>query len=357
MDNLHIQTNEPEGMDIAAFASAHADSICAEVAKDPENVAQHQRELYDLKFTIVKKTAQSLDYSFKGEEEFIWSLAENLPNFSAEAFYQKRSSLLAIGSAVLLGWLLGGLLSGLLGFIGLGGDILRAIVIFGAIWLEDYLSANPRARGIFLTVLGMGALTRTAGMLVSGALRLGSFGNIRQLVFGSTTKFNIFKRAWLLFGAFFLFVFFAKKIGGLDQTAFRHSLQTQIEQCLRLCLFIFSETEKREEKIRSCEPADEDDFRSKKDCQLADAVLSILDSLPPDKKSFMTKNLASAGIVIPEDSSDNDVFIWDSARDSSLYDTIGLIADGDRCRILRRPYETGGKLVKGHAQKIWGERS
>ncbi len=43
--------------------------------------------------------------------------------------------------------------------------------------------------------------------------------------------------------------------------------------------------------------------------------------------------------------------MWDDAQHDELYDTVGLVRNGDRCRVLRRYSRSGDTVVKGHVQR------
>lgn len=348
---------------IDAASTVFATDINALMAREPLDVAAHRRALYDLKLALVEKCAAILtENSPEGEDsptgederEFAWHLARALPDFDTEAFYQKRSSLQAIGAAVFLGWLLGGILSSLLDFIGLGGDIIRALAIFAAIWLEEYLCASPRARRILLTILGMGALARFASLLVAGMARFTSIGGLKRLIFGTGVRPNIFKSAWLLFGAFFLYVFLAKKVTAFDQTAFKNNIREQIAQRMRLVCFILADFRRLALATRRTAKDVEDDARSRlcsdKNCALARGVMEILDTLPPDPAAFLSQRLADAGFQ-REQPEDGDYLIWNENRDRRLYEPVGLVRDGDRCLVLKKAFANGDDVVKGRVQR------
>ena len=354
------------------LAGEAADAIAAA----PRDYAAHARALHDLKLAIVELADHGEAPVREGAEtaagpgdatpaaedaappglphaDLVWDLARVLPDFSTEALYQKRSSLGAMAGMAVFGWFLGGLASTVLGWLGLGGDILRAFGVWAMFWLSEYLSANPRARHTVLAVLGMGALGRFALSAMSGMLRLTSWGSIRQAIFGAGRLPNIFKVSWLLFGAFFVLVFLSKKITALDMTAFRHSLREQAEERLRLAAFVLGEVESRDAALaelrdRLDETADGGGPRRAGDA-LARDILAMLDGLDEDARRFLLQRLAAAGYD-PE-SADADWLVWDPARDAELYDTVGLVRAGDRCRILRRAMRTPGGVVRGLVQR------
>lgn len=338
-----------------SIAEALASSICSVIAKEPRNLASHGRALQDLKLAIVKdafdRTAGT-DENFE-RSDLIWEIAGRLPDFDTSALYQTRFSLVSLAASVLVGWLLGGLLSGILNMFGLGGDNLRAVAIFGAVWAAEYMAANPRARRLTLTVLGLGGLARFGSMLASGMLRLTSFSALKNAIFGSAIRPNIFKSVWLIMGALFLTVFLSKKIGALDIPAFKSSLTSQVEQDIKLVNFILQEIGRREEALAECEQklsSEEVLANAKRGKELAQAVSSLLDSMDIDKRRYIAEKLANAGFEIQ--SPEEDYLTWNTEKYSPLYDTIGLVTDGDRCRILKRASSIDGKIIKGHVQRV-----
>ena len=349
-----------------------ADAASDAIAAAPRDYAAHARILQDLKLALVEladrraltpqaaedaagaQGAQDADIpAALPHADLVWDLARALPDFSTEALYQKRSSLAAMAGMAVFGWFLGGLASTVLGWLGLGGDILRAFGVWAMFWLSEYLSANPRARRGLLTVLGMGALGRFAMSAMSGMLRLTSWGSIRQAIFGAGRLPNIFKVGWLLFGAFFVLVFLSKKVTALDMTAFRHSLREQAGERLRLAAFVLGEVKARDTALaelrdRLDEAADGEAPRRAGDA-LARDMLGLLDGLDADARRFLLQRLSAAGYS-PE-SADADWLVWEPERDSELYDAVGLVHAGDRCRILRRAMRTPTGIVRGLVQR------
>ncbi|MBD5647742.1 MAG: adenosine deaminase [Desulfovibrio sp.] len=355
-----------------------ADEASDAIAAAPKDFAAHARTLHDLKLALVELAdrgeepeqaaaespeaaagaAQAVENAEKvapglPHADLVWDLARALPDFSTQALYQKRSSLAAMAGMAVFGWFLGGVASTVLGWLGLGGDILRAFGVWAMFWLSEYLSANPRARRGLLTVLGMGALGRFAMAAMSGMLRLTSWGSIRQAIFGAGRLPNIFKVGWLLFGAFFVLVFLSKKITSLDMTAFRHSLREQAEERLRLAAFVLGEVEARDAALAELrdqldEAADGAAPRRAGDA-LARDMLAMLDGLDDNRRRFLLQRLSAAGYT-PE-SADADWLIWEPDRDAELYDTVGLVREGDRCRILRRAMRTPTGITRGLVQR------
>lgn len=332
------------------FAQTAATDAIAAIQRKPDDIAGHRQILHDLKLAICQEAAR---LSGAGpDDELVWSFASDLPDFETGSLYRARSSFLSLGIAVFLGWLLGGLLATLLGFLGLGGEVWRPCAILASIWLLEYLGANPKARKIFLTVLGLGALGRFAASLAAGMARLSGFGGIRQLIFGAGPRPNIFKSLWLWFGAFFLYIFFAKKITGLDIASFKYSLAEQIGQRLALMRAVFAQLGERERALAMFEAGDAAVAGAcpKRDCGLAHAAISLLDSLDAGRRRYLKSCLAQAGYEVLD--GDADYLVWDSAKHAGEYETLGLARDGDKCRILERPHKNGDILNKGLAQRV-----
>ena len=361
-----------------------ADEAADAIAQAPKDYAAHGRLLHDLKLAIVELAARGpaaeptpepapgesdgAPPALAGEApagqdapqaaspahaDLVWDLARALPDFSTEALYQKRSSLAAMAGMAVFGWFLGGLASTVLGWLGLGGDILRAFGVWAMFWLSEYLSANPRARHGLLAILGMGALGRFAMAAMSGMLRLTSWGSIRQAIFGAGRLPNIFKVGWLLFGAFFVLVFLSKKITALDMTAFRHSLREQARGSLRLAGFVLGEVENREDALADLRDRLDEATAGEGPRRAGDALardmLGMLDGLDEDARRFLLQRLAAAGYA-PE-SAGEDWLVWEPDRHAELYDTVGLVREGDRCRILRRAMRTPDGIVRGLVQR------
>ncbi len=371
-----------------AAASRLADETADAIAAAPGDYAAHRRLLHDLGLAVVELADRGAAAApprgenggagegantdippvpGAGEEvppladagadavhaDMVWDLARALPGFSTEALYQKRSSLAAMAGMALFGWFLGGLASTVLGWFGLGGDILRAFGVWAMFWLSEYLSANPRARHGLLAVLGLGALGRFAVSAMSGMLRITSWGSLRQAIFGAGRLPNIFRVGWLLFGAFFVLVFLSKKITALDMTAFRHSLREQVKERLELAAFVLGEMERRdaalaELRARLDEAAEGDDPRRSADA-LAGDLLGMLDGLDADARRFLLQRLSAAGYA-PE-RADEDWLVWEPETHAALYDTVGLARRGERCRILRRAMQTPRGIVRGLVQR------
>lgn len=343
-----MATNSQAPFNIQAFASAQAESVVAAIRQAPDDIGKRQAMLDDIKILICRHAAQSAD-SAPGET-LLWGIAQQMPSFSTAALYHPRASLLSLTSAVLLGWFIGGLLSTLLGFLSLGGEILRPAAIIAVLWLEDYLAANAKARRILLTVLGLGALGRFAAAITAGISRLASLGSLRQLIFGAGRSPNIFKAGWLWFGAIFLYIFFAKRTAAPDLGAFKASLEEQIIAKYELMLLLFQELGRRDAQLtRQMSGTQNAAAGVSAESPLAEAAISLLDTLGPEQRKFLASALSLSGIDIKDQ--DKEYLYWDSARDSGRYQPIGLVRDGDKCLILERPRESGGKLIRGRVQR------
>lgn len=327
------------------FAKDKAGELIATITKKPHDLAEHKRLLHDLKLSLCQEAAACANQLPDGA--LVWALAEEMPNFALQNLYRTRASLLSLGAAVFLGWLLGGFLATLLGFIGLGGEILRPAAILAALWVEEYLSVNPKARRVMLTVLGLGALGRFASALALGLVRFGT-GGIGRLIFGSGARPNIFKAGWLWFGAIFLYVFFAKKITGLDVEAFRQDLQEQILERLRLASFFFAEAASLAQALRS--QKQEERRLCTAQCAVAKTALSLLDSLDENKRKYLADSLRQAGFTVQD--KDGGYLIWDDAIHPDQYNPLGLVKQGDKCLILARPYKAHDTFHKGTVQRV-----
>lgn len=365
-DNDIPQVFTPKACELET-ADRLANETADAIASDPKDFAAHKRVLHDLKLAIVEladhgekqesvpeKDSDANDALLPDHADLVWDLARTLPDFSTEALYQKRSSLAAMAGMAVFGWFLGGLASTVLGWLGLGGDILRAFGVWAMFWLSEYLSANPRARQYLLAALGMSALTRFAMSALSGMLRITSWGSLRQAIFGMGSLPNIFKAGWLLFGAFFVLVFFSKKITSLDMTAFRHSLCDQAKERLRLAAFVLGEIKTRETSLaelrEQLNEASDADASVKNGHMLARDILGMFDGLDTDARRFLLQSLSAAGYT-PENA-DADWLDWNAERHQDLYDNIGLVRNGDRCRILKRAMHSPGGIVRGLVQRM-----
>lgn len=325
------------------FASDEAAAICRAFGAAPENVADHNERLYDLKLATAARAAEICGGAYP--EEFIWRLAEVLPAYSSAGLYETRASLWGVASAVLLGWILGGFLATLLGFLGLGGEILRPAAIFALLWAGEYLGSNPSARRIILALFGLGALTRLAASLAAGAIR--GFGALRMALGGISAGAGFLRLVWLWTGAILMFVFFSRRVSGLNLPVFQDELKTQIAARLKLCCFIFREAE-------SLAPAPpeprQDEGRRKAGRELAEAAIALLPTLAPANAAWLADALARAGYETQPDSAK--YLIWDPEQHRDLYDQVGMVTKGDRCLILKRPWKAGDVTRRGLVQRV-----
>ncbi|MDE5832293.1 MAG: hypothetical protein K2H64_04800, partial [Desulfovibrio sp.] len=219
-----------------------------------------------------------------------------------------------------------------------------------AVWGSEYLAINPRARRVFLTCLGLGGLIRFAGMAASGLVRLANPLSWRALIFPGKAPF--FKGIWLMAGAFFIVVFFSRKAAGFNMPEMRENLEKKLAGDLRLVALFLSRIDERDAKIKKLldsVDAREKDELLKRQKEVINSLIDIRDSLNPDQKTFLTQKLARAGI----ETSDDDFIIWRAAEHDALYDTVGLINDGDRARVLKPAENWNGKIVKGRAQRVY----
>lgn len=365
MKNIHILPT-PDQPDQQAVINEKIDRLASQLAaettdtfkKFPDNFTIHQQTLIDLKQKVTDAAAaleEDNDPDNPGDNgELLWSLALHMPDFDTDSLYQKRASLAAIAVAILLGWILGGIIATFLGFIGLGGEILRPLTIFAFIWLGEWFSTNPASRRLVLTALGLGGLVRFTSMVVGGVFRFTSLSGLRQAIFGAARP-NFFKSFWLMGGALFILLLLSKKIAGMDLPAFRQSLQLQIEQRLNFLYYTLKELNSRDNNLKKLSYNKEEPNDSRKcplnSCSLATAVLDVLGSLEADNKAYLKSELENVGFSPRSDDNGTEYFIWNSEIHSPLYETIGIVRNGDRCRVLKAPYTVDGKTVRGHAQR------
>lgn len=327
--------------DFSELADELARQTVKAIEKNPKNYAAHNVALYDLNSEL---TGICVKKFFDGDESLLDlapALACELPSFSTAALYEKRQNLAAMAGMTLLGWFLGGAVSGLLSFVGMGGDILRVGAVLAMFWLSEYLSANPKARKIILAVLGLSGLTRMATSALAGFVGI---NGIRQAIFGMGRLPNIFKTSWLFLGSFFVFVFMAKKVTGLNTAAFEQSLSKQVQERLKLVYFVFSEI-----SLRSGEQKGRTQAGCNKSCPLAEEVMSMLDGFDPKKTAHLLQALRLCGFE-PHD--DGKWLIWDDAKYRDLYEPVGLVKNGDRCLVLARPLTKDGKTIPGRVQRM-----
>lgn len=334
-------------------AQKEADEAVAAFEKQPRDFAAQKECLYDLRQTTAQAAAGISGANVS--PELVWQLARDLPAYDASSLYQSRASIIALASAVALGWIMGGILSTLLGLLGLGGEIIRPALIVVFLWLEEFFGANPRARKVMFTVLGLGALGRFAAALASGLVRIASLGSLRQLIFGAGLRHGFFKSIWLWAGAIFLLIFFSRRSSGIDIRAFKESLTLQISARLRLLILFFRELGECSDRLARLEEngLPGASLCPKSNCALASAALSLLGQLNPDQAAWLSSALERAGYKVHEPASA--YLIWDSGKNAAEYDTVGLVQDGDRCLILRPAWFVNGSVRKGLVQRVAGE--
>lgn len=343
---------------IEEIAEAESKTIATFVGKNAREPALVARELDELRLNLVKLALElspgSVADDVKDSPDLVLELGHAIPSLDVSGLRRTRTSAVSLAAAVVAGWLIGGLLSGLLNFFSLGGDILRAAAIFGALWLSEYFSANAKARKFVLAAFGLGGLAKFASALTSGALRAAGFGGLRQAIFGGKSV-GFFKGAWLLLGASFLLVFFSKKIEVEDPGALEENLRAQIEERLRLALFMIGEIGGRDAEIKKLKDKVENagDQNSRRASRvLVEATLSLADNLEGEKRDYLREKMREAGITPADDREDGDFLVWDAETHAPLYDAAGLVKNGDRCRILRRPGVENEKIIKGFVQKM-----
>ena len=326
------------------------DATLEKITSFPKDFTQHRQLLSDLKEDLVALCAAK-SASTDIPEDLRWSLARDMPDFSTDALYVKRYSLPSMAGIVFLGFFIGGLLSNLLGLIDMGGEIIRVATVLGMLYGAEYLAGNPKARTRLLIFLGLGALATFAASMVAGILRLTSWADFKNAVFGTSGAPGLLKRTYLLLGAAFLFVLLAKKTTSLDITAFKLSLNQQAQARARNLMTFFSAWDQLQaelDSLRGTEPATPQSGKChRNDCPLAQSVIHLLDGME-EPRQFLTEQLAFMGYNLAEDDGH---ILWDDAVHAELYDTIGLVKNGDHCRVLRRYSRAGDAVIKGHVQK------
>lgn len=327
------------------------DATLEKIPSFPKDFAQHRQLLSDLKEELVDLCAAKAA-SADIPEDLRWSLARDMPDFSTDALYVKRYSLPSMAGIVFLGFFIGGLLSKLLGLIDMGGEIIRVATVLGMLYGAEFLAGNPRARSRLLLFLGLGALTTFAASMVAGVLRLASWADFKSAVFGSSGAPGLLKRLYLLLGAAFLFVLLAKKTTALDMAAFRISLEQQAQARARNLMTFFTAWDQLRAELDSLREQGQADAHTGKcprtDCPLALGVIHLLDGMDAEARRFLSEQLVFMGYNPGEGDSH---IVWDDAVHAELYDTVGLVRNGDRCRVLRRYSRSGDTVVKGHVQK------
>lgn len=326
-----------------------AGAVLEAMAASPDDFAMHERLLYDLNRRIVDYAEQRA--GLDGMGDFFWQLGETMPAFVTDALYQKRTTLFSLACLVALGWICGGLVSALFGLLGMGGEILRPLCIFAALWLSELISTHPRARRVLLVALGLGGIVRFTGSLVSGMLRIRSPAALFSAVFGRGPRPNIFSCAYMLLGAGLMYLIVSKKVVSVDLGAFRESLLSQVRERERLLGTICAELEdladreRQESALSGAHP----DRCPREKCRLASDVLRHLDIMPPELGRLLAESLGRVGFA--PDSPNEEFIIWKRDEHEKLYDTIGLVRDGDKCVILERAYTRDGRVTKGKVQK------
>lgn len=326
------------------------DVTAALVAAQGHDAAGIQTVLKDLKLRVAEKAAGISGFAADTPDvqDIVWKCGEAMPDFQLPASGERRMSTVSLASAVLFGWLVGGLLSGLLNFFNLGGDILRALAIFASVWFSDYIGANARARTRLLKIFGWTALGAAAARIASGITRVGTAW--RSLLPGGI-KPGIFRSAWLLLGLAVIFVFFSGKKIAPVKSFDRNALRLELVQRLRFLMAVFSIfKEWRQEMARKAAALADSDDKAAGGAALLDAVIQVLPGLPPNPRAYLEGKLEKIGIR-PQDSEDS-FFVWDPERDSRLYDVLGIVNAGDKCVAIRGAVEKDGSIVKGLAQRI-----
>lgn len=337
------------GGEAAASPEEFAEKVLEAIAASPDDFALHRRLLDDLNRKIVEVQEQVA--GLEGQEDFFWQIGESMPAFVTDALYQKRSTLFSLACLVAIGWACGGVISGLLGLLGMGGEILRPLCVFGALWLSELISTHPRARRGLLVALGLGGIVRFASSLLSGMLRIGSPAALLRAVFGRGPRPNIFSAAYMLVGAGLMYLLVSKKVVSVDIGAFRESLLAQVRERSRLIGTICAEIGVLARRAHDGElpSGGHPDRCPREKCRLASDVLRHLDSMPPELRSLLGESLARVGFE--PDRPQEEFLIWKKEDHERLYDTIGLVRDGDKCLILERAYTRDDKITRGKVQK------
>lgn len=331
-------------------ANELVDVTAALVAAQAHDAAGIQTVLKDLKLRVADKAAALADFATDKPDNMdaVWKCGEAMPDFQLHTNGERRMSAISLASAVILGWLVGGVFSGLLNFFNMGGDVLRAAAIFVAVWLSDYLGANAAARTKLLRIFGWTVLGGIATRFAAGVMRLGA--GWRSFLPGGM-KPGFFRSAWLILGIAVIFVFFSGKEVKPGKAFDRNDLRQVIIGRLRFLIAVFSLLKSWQAEIaRKAADLDDANDNSASQAALLDALLQILPSLPQNSRAFLQEKLEKAGIRQqgPEES----FFVWQPERDSELYEVLGLVQKGDKCVAVRRPVDKDGVLIKGLAQRV-----
>lgn len=337
--------------DLDDFARGAAESACGQIEARPDGAAGI---LQDLKGAIVREAVElaglDADADIGDLPALEWEFARNMPDFELGGAYAKSLSGWSLACAVLLGWLIGGVVSGLLGLLNLGGDILRAAAIFGAVWLEQYLAVSDVARNRLLKACGWLALGGVAARLAAGAIR---FGAAWRTAFLGASRPGLLKGAWLGLGLVFIFVFLARKKGAPDRQTLKLALQKQIRERLQNALQALLLIKSCADELGACKKnaaaGNAMGGCPQKSCALAEGVLAVLDSLESGTRQFLGEKLAAMGYA-PYNGANDGVFVWDAATHGDLYDVLGFVKDGDMCLELKKPIVREGVTRKGLAQ-------
>lgn len=360
----------------AAVAAQLAATASDKIAASPSDPALHRQILYDLSTDLVQTCARAWSGDKPIPQTLLDGLTRNLPEFSTASLYTTRTPPMTLAILVLAGFFLGGLASSLLDFVSLGGEVIRVATVWAVLQFSDLLAARPGLRRGLLAVLGLGALIPFVGRLLTGQFATGlAGGGLARAILGKAAPMGFLRRYWLLAGGSVLFLLCRRKLTGLDLAAFGPDLEKQIAQRIRLVQAYVDDLEQyailtgpaigmAEEKAAENGPC------RRRDCSLALGLAELLPGLPDSpaaylarrmtEMGFVTPPLAKApederqgGAVAPDDETDKALtIVWRAEDHAHLYETVGLVRDGDTCIVLEQPCQTGDKVRKGHVQKI-----
>lgn len=308
---------QKDQMEYQVQAKQWAEDALEAIVGSPADYSRHVQILYDLKKKVVDHCAESYGSIGLSSDDLRWDLISNLPEFSTETLYQKRTSWFSLAGIIIIGYLLGGVLATILDWFSLGGDIIRVFMIWALCWSAEYLASHPKARTRVLGALGLGALGKFSLDLIGGMLSFSSWTSVRGAIFGGLSVLNPFKRFYLLLGAGVLFVLLSKKVVSLDTAVFREDLQKQLEERIRLLRSFFEQMAVLKGRLIHLEGQKKDQTGSDKcprnDCPLALSLIDMLAVLPEDSRRFLAENLAMMGYTTAvANGSDDDVLVWDS---------------------------------------------
>lgn len=345
MTDLEV-TEKGELKDIADSLAANVFTALQTSRDDP---AGCKVILNDLKMQLSKKAASlsGLDPALPDNLDLIWKVSHALPPFTLKYDQGRRMSALSLAMAISFGWIAGGLVSGFLNFFYLGGEILRPVAIFLFVWLADYLSVNDSSRKRFLKIFGWSALAGIASRIAAGIFR---FGSGWRAFLPGVAKPGFFRSLWLMLGLAVIFIFFSGK--RTSQTIFldKDALASEIQGRLNILCLLFEEINKANSRVALELQAGKDN-RAALEAQtdLNKVIVDILDSLPPPQREFLGQKLELAGI---RDLEVHNEFVWRESTDRQLYDGLGMVSDGDRVAVIRKPVEQRGRIEKGLVQRI-----